>query len=47
MVKCGETNIPGKEVIVYTKQTQTTATGQERDGKFNYYFLLIQILTEV
>lgn len=29
------TNIPPKEIVVYTKQTQTTATGHElRDGKF-------------
>lgn len=28
------TNIPPKEVVVYTKQTQTTTTGHDvRDGK--------------
>lgn len=32
VVKCGETNIPAKEMITYTKQTQTTASGPERDG---------------
>ncbi|KAL0268608.1 UNVERIFIED_CONTAM: hypothetical protein PYX00_010474 [Menopon gallinae] len=32
IVRCGETNIPAKELIVYTKQTQTTTAGHERDG---------------
>ncbi|EEB09929.1 dynein intermediate chain, cytosolic, putative [Pediculus humanus corporis] len=32
IVKCGETNIPGKELVLYSKQTQTTTSGQERDG---------------
>nr|XP_022910984.1 cytoplasmic dynein 1 intermediate chain-like [Onthophagus taurus] len=27
------TNIPPKEVVVYTKQTQTNVSGPERDGK--------------
>lgn len=40
IVKCGETNIPAKENIVYTKQTQTTASGHERDAHaFDYYVL--------
>lgn len=29
------TNIPPKEVVNYTKQTQTTSTGHERDGELN------------
>jgi len=35
VVKCGETNIPAKEIITYAKQTQTSASGPERDGKFH------------
>ena len=30
-----EVNIPPKEYVTYTKQTQTTQTGTERDGKSN------------
>lgn len=39
------TNIPPKEVVVYTKQTQTTTTGHDvRDGKFfDYMFYKCQI----
>ncbi|KAL0268610.1 UNVERIFIED_CONTAM: hypothetical protein PYX00_010474 [Menopon gallinae] len=33
IVRCGETNIPAKELIVYTKQTQTTTAGHERDAE--------------
>lgn len=29
-----EVNIPPKEHVTYTKQTQTTQTGTERDGKW-------------
>ncbi|KAL0268607.1 UNVERIFIED_CONTAM: hypothetical protein PYX00_010474 [Menopon gallinae] len=40
IVRCGETNIPAKELIVYTKQTQTTTAGHERDAHaFDYYVL--------
>lgn len=35
------TNIPPKEVVVYTKQTQTTTTGHDvRDGKLFGAFLI-------
>ncbi|KYB25072.1 Cytoplasmic dynein 1 intermediate chain-like Protein [Tribolium castaneum] len=33
VVQVQSTNIPPKETVLYTKQTQTTATGHERDGK--------------
>ncbi|XP_055389732.1 cytoplasmic dynein 1 intermediate chain isoform X4 [Condylostylus longicornis] len=32
VVSVQTTNIPPKEVVVYTKQTQTTVSGHERDG---------------
>lgn len=39
------TNIPPKEVVLYTKQTQTTATGHElRDGKFRLFIWLEKFL---
>lgn len=34
------TNIPPKETVLYTKQTQTSSTGGvERDGRFRSYSL--------
>jgi dynein intermediate chain len=33
VVAVQSTNIPPKETVLYTKQTQTTTTGHERDGK--------------
>ncbi|XP_008198669.1 cytoplasmic dynein 1 intermediate chain isoform X24 [Tribolium castaneum] len=33
VVQVQSTNIPPKETVLYTKQTQTTATGHERDGE--------------
>lgn len=34
LVAVQSTNIPPKEVVLYTKQTQTNTSGHERDGKF-------------
>jgi hypothetical protein len=31
------TNIPPTEMVTYTKQTQTAATGPERDGKHQIF----------
>ncbi|XP_008198665.1 cytoplasmic dynein 1 intermediate chain isoform X20 [Tribolium castaneum] len=35
VVQVQSTNIPPKETVLYTKQTQTTATGHERDDEYN------------
>lgn len=49
MVAVQATNIPPKETVLYTKQTQTTSTGggPERDGKLlnhsNYYYILLTV----
>lgn len=39
------TCIPPKETLVYTKQTQTTVSGPERDGETIYLFLFTFILS--
>lgn len=36
VVKGNELSIPAKELIVYTKQTQTSSSGPERDGKLKF-----------
>lgn len=41
VVSIQTTNIPPKESVMYTKQTQTTTTGHERDGEY-FYFNFIQ-----
>lgn len=33
LVNVNQVNIPPKEKVIYNKQTQTAATGQDRDGK--------------
>lgn len=33
LVNVNQVNIPPKEKVNYNKQTQTAATGQDRDGK--------------
>lgn len=38
VVAVQSTNIPPKETVLYTKQTQTTVSGPERDGKLVYFF---------
>ena len=39
------TNIPPKETLVYTKQTQTTSTGgHERDGAYLFWFSILKYL---
>jgi dynein intermediate chain len=35
VVAVQSTNIPPKETVLYTKQTQTTTTGHERDDEYN------------
>lgn len=32
------TNIPPKETVVYTKQTQTATSGHDRDGEYFIHF---------
>lgn len=48
LVAVQSTNIPPKEVVLYTKQTQTNTSGHERDGKFffNVFVPLHLILKE-
>jgi dynein intermediate chain len=38
VVAVQSTNIPPKETVLYTKQTQTTTTGHERDGKSTCFY---------
>ncbi|XP_008198668.1 cytoplasmic dynein 1 intermediate chain isoform X23 [Tribolium castaneum] len=38
VVQVQSTNIPPKETVLYTKQTQTTATGHERDAHATDYY---------
>ncbi|EEZ97487.2 cytoplasmic dynein 1 intermediate chain isoform X21 [Tribolium castaneum] len=40
VVQVQSTNIPPKETVLYTKQTQTTATGHERDAHATDYYVL-------
>lgn len=46
VVSIQTTNIPPKESVMYTKQTQTTATGHERDGEYSYS-IYYNIYTEI
>ncbi|KAJ3619443.1 hypothetical protein MTP99_005124 [Tenebrio molitor] len=40
VVAVQSTNIPPKETVLYTKQTQTTTTGHERDAHATDYYVL-------
>jgi dynein intermediate chain len=44
VVAVQSTNIPPKETVLYTKQTQTTTTGHERDAHATDYYGKFMIL---